>query len=75
MGYELAVYLDKPTSRIQIILSALAADNNWKLCADGVLLSKFKVKVRNCIACLLYSKSCDITLKTSCLIATSTVSQ
>nr|AWI62945.1 VtgAa [Scophthalmus maximus] len=46
MGYELAVYLDKPTARIQIILSALAADNNWKLCADGVLLSKFKVKAK-----------------------------
>lgn len=46
MGYQLAVYLDKPSTRLQIILAALAADNNWKLCADGALLSKHKVTVR-----------------------------
>nr|BAD93695.1 vitellogenin [Verasper moseri] len=46
MGYELSVYLDKPTARIQLILAALAADDNWKLCADGVLLSKFKVNAK-----------------------------
>lgn len=51
-GYQLAVYLDKPTARIQIILAALAADNNWKLCADGMLMSKFKVSVRNPFLCL-----------------------
>lgn len=45
MGYQLAVYLDRPTARLQIILAALAADNKWKLCADGVLLSKHKVTV------------------------------
>ncbi|KAL3047366.1 hypothetical protein OYC64_021559 [Pagothenia borchgrevinki] len=43
IGYELAGYLDRPTSRLQIVLAALAADDNWKLCADGVLLSKHKV--------------------------------
>ncbi|XP_060933408.1 vitellogenin-1-like [Limanda limanda] len=46
MGYEMSVYLDKPTARIQLILAALAADDNWKLCADGVLLSKFKVNAK-----------------------------
>ncbi|XP_070764345.1 vitellogenin-1-like [Enoplosus armatus] len=46
LGYQLAVYLDKPTSRLQIILAALAADNNWKLCADGVLLSKHKITAK-----------------------------
>nr|BAE43870.1 vitellogenin [Pagrus major] len=46
MGYQLAVYLDKPSTRIQIILAALAADNNWKLCADGALLSKHKVTAK-----------------------------
>lgn len=49
-GYQLAVYLDKPTTRLQIILAALAADNNWKLCADGILLSKHKVTVRLCLS-------------------------
>lgn len=50
VGYQLAVYLDKPNTRLQIILAALAADNNWKLCADGVLLSKHKVTVRHCLS-------------------------
>ncbi|KAM7387895.1 hypothetical protein PAMP_024106 [Pampus punctatissimus] len=45
-GYELSAFLDKPTARLQIILAALAADNNWKLCADGVLLSKHKVTAK-----------------------------
>lgn len=49
-GYELSAYLDKPTARLQIILAALAADNNWKFCADGVLLSKHKVIVRETLA-------------------------
>lgn len=46
MGYELAVYLNKLTSRLQIILAALAADDTFKICAEGVLLSKHKVTVR-----------------------------
>lgn len=45
-GYELAVYLDKPEYRVQVILANLAAENNWKLCADGVVLSMHKVTVR-----------------------------
>ncbi|XP_022593896.1 vitellogenin-like [Seriola dumerili] len=45
-GYQLSAYLDRPTARIQIILAALAADNNWKFCADGVLLSKHKVTAK-----------------------------
>ncbi|XP_035508778.1 vitellogenin-like [Morone saxatilis] len=46
LGYQLAVYLDRPTTRLQIILAALAANNNWKLCADGALLSKHKVTAK-----------------------------
>ncbi|XP_060889620.1 vitellogenin-1-like [Labrus mixtus] len=46
LGAELAVYLDKPTSRVQIILANLATDSNWKLCADGVLLSIHKVSAK-----------------------------
>ncbi|CAJ1060689.1 vitellogenin-1-like [Xyrichtys novacula] len=45
-GYQLAVYLDKPESRLQIIVANLAADSNWKLCADGVVLSMHKVTAR-----------------------------
>ncbi|KAM8874526.1 vitellogenin-like isoform 2-T2 [Spinachia spinachia] len=46
MGYELAVYLDKLTSRLQIILAALAADDTFKICADGVLFSEHKVTAK-----------------------------
>ncbi|KAI4828970.1 hypothetical protein KUCAC02_023037 [Chaenocephalus aceratus] len=45
-GYEVGGYLDRPTSRLQIVLAALAADDNWKLCVDGVLLSKHKVTAK-----------------------------
>ncbi|XP_040895473.1 vitellogenin-like [Toxotes jaculatrix] len=45
-GYQLAAYLDRPTARLQIIVAVLAADNNWKFCADGVLLSKHKVTAK-----------------------------
>uniref|UniRef100_A0A3P9LGA1 Uncharacterized protein n=1 Tax=Oryzias latipes TaxID=8090 RepID=A0A3P9LGA1_ORYLA len=41
-GYQVAVYVDKPNARLQIILFPLSG-SNWKLCADGVLLSKHKV--------------------------------
>lgn len=72
-GYQLAVYIDKPTSRLQIVLAALAADNNWKLCIDGALLSKHKVTVR-------YYHSEVIDLRTlyknaSCIIITTIVFQ
>ncbi|XP_026091760.1 vitellogenin [Carassius auratus] len=40
LGYQLTAYLDMPTSRVQIIVVSIAVKNNWKMCADGVLLSK-----------------------------------
>ncbi|XP_049442919.1 vitellogenin-1-like isoform X2 [Epinephelus fuscoguttatus] len=46
LGYKLAVYLDKLASRLQVILASLATNDNWKLCADGVLLSKHKVTAK-----------------------------
>lgn len=45
-GYQLAVYVDKPKTRIQIILATLATDSNWMMCADGVVLNPRKVAVR-----------------------------
>ena len=47
MGYELSAYLDKPNTRVQLIIAALAKADTWKLCADGMLLSKHKVTVSN----------------------------
>lgn len=46
LGYQAAAYLDKANWRLQTIISALAETDNWKMCADGVILSKFKVMVR-----------------------------
>ncbi|XP_050959598.1 vitellogenin [Labeo rohita] len=46
LGYQLAAYLDRPTSRVQIIVVSIAAKDNWKMCADGVLLSKHNVDAR-----------------------------
>uniref|UniRef100_A0A4W5M772 Uncharacterized protein n=1 Tax=Hucho hucho TaxID=62062 RepID=A0A4W5M772_9TELE len=42
-GYQVTAYLNKATSRLQIILAALDESDNWKLCADSVLLSKHKI--------------------------------
>ncbi|KAI4894774.1 hypothetical protein NFI96_013551, partial [Prochilodus magdalenae] len=45
LGFQIAAYLDKPTSRAQIVLASIA-DNKWKLCADGVLPSRHKVSAK-----------------------------
>ena len=47
MGYEVSGFLDEPTARVQLIIAALAKDDNWKFCADGILLNKHKVTVSN----------------------------
>lgn len=54
-GYQLAVYLDKPTARIQLILADLDSKNNYKTCIDGVVLSKHKVTVRNHLTSSLWT--------------------
>ncbi|XP_051977952.1 vitellogenin-like [Xyrauchen texanus] len=46
MGYQLAAYFDKPTARVQLIVSSIAENDNLKICADGVLLSKHKVTAK-----------------------------
>ncbi|CAL8393719.1 unnamed protein product [Boreogadus saida] len=46
MGYELSTYMDKPNKRVQLIIAALAKGDTWKLCADGILLSKHKVSAK-----------------------------
>lgn len=47
LGYQLVAYLDRPTSRVQIIVVSIAVKDNWKMCANGILLSKQEVAVRN----------------------------
>ncbi|XP_075326632.1 vitellogenin-1-like [Odontesthes bonariensis] len=45
-GYIVTAYLDKPTARVHMVIASLVRGNNWKLCADGVLLSKHKVTAK-----------------------------
>lgn len=42
-GYQIAAYLDKATSRVQIIMDNLVQDDQARICVDGVLLSNHKV--------------------------------
>ncbi|KAK2907072.1 hypothetical protein Q8A67_006057 [Cirrhinus molitorella] len=46
LGYQLAAYLDKPTARVQLIVSSIAENDNLKICLDGALLSKHKVAAK-----------------------------
>ncbi|XP_053712740.1 vitellogenin-2-like [Synchiropus splendidus] len=43
LGYQLAAYFDRQTSRVQLILANLAEEDRWRMCADGVMLSKHKL--------------------------------
>ncbi|CDQ71698.1 unnamed protein product [Oncorhynchus mykiss] len=45
-GYQIATYLDKATFRLQIILSNLAPNDKWRICADSVLPSNHKVMAK-----------------------------
>lgn len=44
-GYQLAAYLDKQTSRVQLIYARVAEKDNWRICADAVQLSAHKLMV------------------------------
>ncbi|XP_056125714.1 vitellogenin-like [Rhinichthys klamathensis goyatoka] len=46
LGYQLAAYFDKPTARVQLVVSSIAENDNMKICADGALLSKHKVTAK-----------------------------
>ncbi|KAM9385805.1 vitellogenin-2-like [Pholidichthys leucotaenia] len=42
-GYQLAAYLDKDASRLQVIFARVAEKDKFKLCADAVKLSSHKL--------------------------------
>ncbi|XP_043078191.1 vitellogenin-like [Puntigrus tetrazona] len=46
LGYQLAAYFDRPTARVQLVVSSLAENDNQKICVDGALLSKHKVTAK-----------------------------
>ncbi|XP_052445691.1 vitellogenin-like [Carassius gibelio] len=46
LGYQLAAYFDKPTARVQIVVSSIAENDNLKICVDGAVLSKHKMTAK-----------------------------
>ncbi|KAG7327858.1 hypothetical protein KOW79_009464 [Hemibagrus wyckioides] len=57
LGYQIAAYLDKPTSRVQVVFASISEHDKWKICADAILPSKHKVAARFAIGeqCQEYS--------------------
>ncbi|TSM94609.1 Vitellogenin [Bagarius yarrelli] len=57
LGYQIAAYLDKPTSRVQVVFASIARNDKWKICFDAVLPSKHKVATKFAIGetCQEYS--------------------
>ncbi|XP_047442875.1 vitellogenin-2-like [Mugil cephalus] len=55
-GYQIAAYFDKATARLQLILANLAENDNWRICADGMMLSynKLMAKIAWGIECKQY---------------------
>ncbi|XP_034002721.1 vitellogenin-2-like [Trematomus bernacchii] len=45
-GYQITVYFDRATDRLQVIFANLAEEDHYRICADGVMLSKNKLMAK-----------------------------
>ncbi|MED6284428.1 Vitellogenin-2, partial [Characodon lateralis] len=45
-GYQITAYYDRLTARVQIIVANLTENDNWRICADSMMLSYHKVMTR-----------------------------
>ena len=45
-GYQITAYFDRDTDRLQVIFANLAENDNWRICADVVMLSYHKLMVK-----------------------------
>lgn len=50
-GYQVTTYIAKQDRRVQIIVVNLSKHDNWRMCADAVLLSNHKMNVSALIWC------------------------
>uniref|UniRef100_A0A3B4AFI9 Uncharacterized protein n=1 Tax=Periophthalmus magnuspinnatus TaxID=409849 RepID=A0A3B4AFI9_9GOBI len=53
LGYQIAAYEDRNNNRVQMIIAALAAEDNWSFCADAIGLAKNKA-----VAKLAWGEKC-----------------
>uniref|UniRef100_A0A8C3AN36 Phosvitin n=1 Tax=Cyclopterus lumpus TaxID=8103 RepID=A0A8C3AN36_CYCLU len=45
-GYQIAAYVNTTDARVQVIFANLEENDNWRICADGVILSDHKAMAK-----------------------------